>query len=141
MNKIKISFDYDGTLSRHFGGEVNLKEQEIRNLFLNLINDDNVVLYIITRRYGPENPNKLIKNEYQAVFDTLNSLGVNIPMDNIIFTNRKYKYDYINRIGIDIHLDDDIMEYKLIDKFSKAKCVHVISDDWMEKFKLFFDNK
>lgn len=128
-----ISFDFDGTLSNHFGGQNNPIKEKVQELFKQLVEDDNYNVHIITRRYGPENTDEGLGNEHEEVFDLLNNLNIVLPKENILFTNRKYKYSFVNELNIDIHLDDDIKEFELISNYSDTTPVNVSKKDWKTK--------
>lgn len=130
----KISFDFDGTLNEHFMGGRNPQECDVRKLFVELCNNENFDVYIITRRFGLENADKGLKNEHATVFDLLDVLNIQLPKEKIIFTNRQYKYSVINQLEINIHLDDDSREHELIRKFTNASSVDVQQPNWREKF-------
>ena len=130
----KISFDFDGTLNEHFFGAVNPQEDEIKKLFVELCNDDNFDVYIITRRFGPEDADKGLKDEHTTVINMLDMLNIQLPKEKIIFTNRQYKYSVINKLKIDIHLDDDNREHDLIRRFTTGSSVDVQQPNWREKF-------
>jgi len=136
MNKKKtiVSFDFDGTLNEHFLGGVNPSEDAIRQLFVQLVNDEDFDVYIITRRFGPENANKGLKDEHTTVMKMLDELNIHLPEEKIIFTNRQYKYSVINKLEVDIHLDDDSREHELIRKFTNGSSVDVQQPNWKEKF-------
>lgn len=132
--KKRVSFDFDGTLNGYFTGGINMHEDEVRALFVELIKSGEYDVYIITRRYGPEDCDKGVGNEHEPVFNLVKELKVELPKEKILFTNRKYKYSLINSLGIDIHLDDDGMEHQLIKKFSTGSSVDVENSDWRQKF-------
>ncbi len=135
MNKkTTVSFDFDGTLSEHFFGEINPEESRVRELLVELYNNDSFDVYIITRRFGSENSSKGNGNEHLKVLNLLNNLKVHLPEEKIIFTNREYKYSFINELNIDIHLDDDDREHELIKKFTSGSSVNVQDPKWREKF-------
>lgn len=131
----KVSFDVDGTLREHFFGELNPHKDEIQKLLVKLVNDESFDVYIITRRFGPNQSNKGQKNEHEVVLNLLNELNIQLPEEKIIFTNREYKYSFINNLDIDIHLDDDDREHELIKKFTKGSSVNVQHSKWIEKFE------
>lgn len=131
----KISFDVDGTINEHFFGELNPHKDEVQKLLVKLVNDEYFDVYIITRRFGPTHSNKGQKNEHQVVLNLLNKLNIQLPEEKIIFTNREYKYSVINKLNIDIHLDDDDREHELIKKFTKGSSVNVQHPNWREKFE------
>lgn len=130
-----ISFDFDGTLNEHFFGELNPHKDEVQKLLVKLVNDESFNVYIITRRFGPNQSNEGQKNEHEVVLNLLNDLNVQLPEEKIIFTNREYKYFFINKLNIDIHLDDDDREHELIKKFTKGSSVNVQGPNWREKFE------
>ena len=131
----KVSFDFDETLNEGFFGEANPHKDEVQKLFIELVNNDSFDVYIITRRFGPNSFNKGQKNEHEVVLNLLNQLNVQLPEEKIIFTNREYKYSFINELSIDIHLDDDDREHELIKKFTKGSSVNVQHHNWREKFE------
>lgn len=130
----KVSFDYDGTLGDHFYGEENPHKEEIQELLVELVNDESFDVYIITRRFGPENSSKGATSEHEVVLNLLKTLNIQLPEEKIIFTNREYKYSLINKLNIDIHLDDD-REHELIKKFTKGSSVNIQHPKWREKFE------
>lgn len=130
----KISFDFDGTLGDHFGGGFNSVKEEVQEFFKGLVESGKYDIYIITRRYGPEFSDEGLQNEHEEVFDLLKSLNITLPEENILFTNRKYKFTLINTLGIDIHLDDDSREHELIEKFTNRSSVNIQLPNWKEKF-------
>jgi hypothetical protein len=130
----KVSFDFDGTLNEHFFGDENPQEDAIKQLFVELVNNEDFDVYIITRRFGPEDADKGLKDEHTTVMNMLNSLNIQLPKEKLIFTNRQYKYSVINKLGIDIHLDDDNREHQLIQKFTNGSSVDVQQPNWREKF-------
>jgi hypothetical protein len=89
---LKVSFDYDDTLSTNRGQE----------LAKRLISEGNDV-HIVTRR-----------NIMQSgqVYKTAQELG--IPKDNVHFTNGKLKWETIKRLGIQKHYDNNSDEIKAI---------------------------
>ena len=133
-NKTTVSFDFDGTLNDYFMGEINPHKDWIRALFIELVTSDDFDVYIITRRHGPERSEEGSKNEHEKVFELINELNIEFPKEKILFTNRDYKYSYINKLKVDIHLDDEDMEHQLISKFSNGRSVDVTQPNWREKF-------
>jgi FMN phosphatase YigB (HAD superfamily) len=129
-----VSFDFDGTLEEHFDGGKNKNREGIQQLFQELVDDDGFDVYIITRRFGPEHASKGIGQEHQKVYDLLNSLNIVLAEEKILFTNRDYKYSFIHELGVDIHLDDEIRERELIDKYTSGSSVDSTQPNWREKF-------
>jgi hypothetical protein len=132
--KTKISFDYDGNLNDHFDGGKNPHKKGVQKLFKELSEDDSVDLHLITRRYGPEQASKGLKNEHQNVFDLLDELKIVLPKEKILFTNREMKYKFILNLGINIHLDDDFRDRELIEKFTQGSAVDTTQPGWRKKF-------
>lgn len=95
----KISVEFDGVLSRFFNGLSNPIEQDIQNLVKRLIDDGHDV-HIVTRRYE----NQML-SENRPVLLMAEHLG--IEPDNIHFTNRNWKWQTLDELGIDYHLDND----------------------------------
>lgn len=132
--KKKISFDMDGTLDDHFDGGLNINKIGVQNLLIKLSSDDLFDVYVITRRYGPDCLEKGAKNEHLKVFQLLNKLNIELPKENVLFTNREYKYLLIDKLEIDIHLDDDVKEHELIKKFTNRSSVNITLPNWENKF-------
>jgi hypothetical protein len=130
----KISFDYDGNLDDHFDGGKNPHKKEVQELFKKLSEDDDIDLYIITRRYGPEHSNKGLKNEHKKVYELLEELNIILPEDKIIFTNREVKYKIILNLEIIIHLDDDFRDRELVDRFTQGSSIDTTKPGWKKKF-------
>lgn len=126
----KVSFDFDGTLSEHFGGQLNPNKKDIQELFVNLCNSEKYDVYIITRRYGPKYYNKGTRNEHNKVFSLLNELKIELPEENVLFTNREYKFSFIKKLGINLHFDDDMDEHFYIKQNTNASSIDVTLDDW-----------
>ena len=122
----KISFDFDGTISRHFGGQPNPFEDDVRNIIKRLINDGHDV-HIITRRYG--NP-MMIEN--RIVYEVAEILGIN--PENIHFTNREWKYNKINELGIEYHIDDDMTDIDYIKNNCKNTTGFLLGNNGPEGF-------
>lgn len=132
--KKSVSFDFDGTLNDHFYGSPNPEKDGIKQLFKELFESEDFDVYIITRRYGPEDSEKGLGDEHTTVDNLLESLNIDLPKEKKLFTNRKYKYTLINKLGIDIHLDDDPKECELIRKFTSGSSVHVQDSSWRKDF-------
>lgn len=144
-----ISWDYDGTLDHHFGGHgKNIHIKETRDYVIRLIRRGYKV-FIITRRYGPENSNMGLKNEHLQVWKTADELG--ISRKNIIFTNREWKYSFIKSIGACMHIDDDEREKYWIERhLPGVKMIWLENPMWEnelisvidshDSFKIWFGN-
>jgi len=118
----KISFDFDGTLSRKdihfFAKEMVLTGNEV---------------WIVTSRFsdkeGIANNWNWIKGQNEKVFAAAEDIG--IPKERIIFTNMTPKIDFLKGKGFALHLDDD--EIELMDiLYSKDVCTPINANhsDW-----------
>jgi len=118
----KISFDFDGTLSRKdihsFAREMALAGHEV---------------WIVTSRYGDEegmaNNWHWIPGQNEKVFATAKDIG--IPEDRIVFTNMRPKIEFLEGKGFAFHIDDDVEELMDI-MSSKDECVPINANhsDW-----------
>jgi hypothetical protein len=109
---MRISFDFDGTLEDEFGGvPVNEQKLEIQSLAKRYISEGHDVM-ILTKRYGPENDDKGLKNEHLEVYNLAKELGI----EKVYFTNREMKFSHIIILQIDRHFENDDYEVNLINK-------------------------
>jgi hypothetical protein len=114
---MRISFDFDGTLVDEFGGyPSNSQKDEVQGLAKKYLSEGHEVM-IITKRFGPENADKGIKNEHLEVQELAKKLGIK----TIHFTNREMKFSYIINLGIDRHFENDDYEVQLINQVCKEK--------------------
>lgn len=111
-NRLRISFDYDGTLDNGNG--------MIRKMARKFQMDGHEV-YIITTRRTHINGMKLDNSE---VFRAAQSIC--IPESRVVFTEYEWKADTLNRLGIDIHFDDNEDEFEEYDKSEHCGCNIVI---------------
>lgn len=118
---IKISIDFDGTLS----------EKEVQDFALTLMNQKNAEVWIVTRRYEKiEDYTEEIINqwkikdllkEFNYLFEVANKIG--IPRERIIFTNMQWKYFTMNKEKFHVHIDDDPTEISLISTYSPTTAI------------------
>jgi len=114
---MRISFDFDGTLVDEFGGHPsNSQKDEVQGLAKKYLIEGHEVM-IITKRFGPENADKGIKNEHLEVQELAKKLGIK----TIHFTNREMKFSYIINLGIDRHFENDDYEVQLINQACEEK--------------------
>ncbi len=114
---MKISFDFDGTLVDEFGGHPsNSQKDEVQGLAKKYLSLGHEVI-IITKRFGPENADKGIKNEHLEVQELAKKLGI----ETIHFTNREMKFSYIINLGVDRHFENDDYEVQLINQVCKER--------------------
>lgn len=96
---MKVSFDFDGTLTNQQGKDL---------LASHIAKGDEV--YIITRRR---------KSFNEPVYDLAKEY--NIPRNHVIFTNGEMKWKEILRLNIELHYDNNPDELKLIDENTEAE--------------------
>ncbi len=114
---MRISFDFDGTLVDEFGGHPsNIQKDEVQGLAKKYLSEGHEVM-IITKRFGPENADKGIKNEHLEVQELAKKLGI----ETIHFTNREMKFSYIINLGVDRHFENDDYEVQLINQACKER--------------------
>jgi phosphoserine phosphatase len=114
---MRISFDFDGTLVDEFGGyPSNSQKDEVQGLAKKYLSEGHEVM-IITKRFGPENADKGIKNEHLEVQELAKKLGIK----TIHFTNREMKFSYIINLGVDRHFENDDYEVQLINQVCKER--------------------
>ncbi len=114
---MRISFDFDGTLVDEFGGHPsNSQKDEVQELAKKYLSEGHEVM-IITKRFGPENADKGIKNEHLEVQELAKKLGI----ETIHFTNREMKFSYIINLGVDRHFENDDYEVQLINQVCKER--------------------
>lgn len=135
MKKL-ISFDFDGTLVDEFGGyPMNSQKDEVQSFVKKYLSEGHDVI-IITKRFGPENSDKGIRNEHLEVQNLANKLGIK----KIYFTNREMKFSYIINLGVDMHFENDEYEVQLINQACseyKHNCLVVPVEDpyWRDLVK------
>jgi len=124
---MKVSFDFDSTLSR----------KDVQEFAKELVNEGHEV-WIVTSRFDDESAMKKnwhwIKGQNQKLFDVAEDCG--IKKENIHFTCMESKSIFIKNKGFAFHLDDD--DFELMDIFeSKDKCraIHVDHFEWKETCK------
>ncbi len=99
---MKISFDFDSSLS----------ENKIQCIF-SLIQTGGGSCCIITSR-----------NKNESNFDLLGvAKQLNIPNENIHYTEGSFKWRKINELKIDVHIDDVPEECELIIKNTKCTAI------------------
>ena len=114
--KMKISFDFDGVLDTEKGQE----------FFKSLIHANFLAdpmgapfnLVIVTTRHEDRNNEEILR--------TAANLGMEVSklIPKIIFTNGQWKWETIEKLGIDLHIDDNLDEVHLInEKCSSAQAV------------------
>lgn len=121
---MKVSFDFDGTLSR----------KDVQGFAKELINMG-IDVWIVTSRTSTEDAKKKawwwVEKQNDYLFEVANECG--IPKEKIVFTGQVEKVVYLTDRDFVFHLDDD--EYELIQIMdSKISCVplNVGHFEWKE---------
>lgn len=109
MKQKRISFDFDGTLDKEW-------VQELAKTFIK--NDD--LVFVITSRSSDSN----IRNK--DLYDICKKL--NIKKHQIFFTDGADKTGEIIRLNIDVHFENDILEFLEL-KNDGINCVLVDTDN------------
>jgi len=99
LNKLRISFDFDGVLSTNKGQEIAKQELERGNTVL-----------VVTKRSPFKNADE--------VFSVCDLIG--IKRENIHFTNGSWKWKQIDHLMTDIHYDDQTEEIDRINKYTNV---------------------
>lgn len=120
----KVSFDFDGTLSR----------KDVQEFAKQLVDEGHDV-WIVTSRYSDQNA-KLkawwwIIDQNKNLYDVAEECG--IKKEHIHFTNGEDKIVFLKEKNFVFHLDDDDVELMVI-LWSKDKCVplNVGHFEWKE---------
>jgi hypothetical protein len=103
---IRLSLDFDGTLR---------DDSIIQEIARNLMNREDVELFITTRRYS-HNDETVEVYKASEVF--------NIPRENCTFCNRQMKASFLVDNDIDIHIDDDLSEFVYQGLTDKCKIIY-----------------
>ena len=119
---MKVSFDFDGTLSR----------KDVQEYAKSLVNSG-VEVWIVTSRFDDENAMKKnwhwIKGQNKNLFNVAEECG--IKLDNIQFTCMESKSIFLKDKGFIFHLDDDVDELMdILDSKDGCKPVNVDHFDW-----------
>lgn len=100
---MKISFDYDGTLADDFDGSTNYEKDKVIAK-LKELQSENHEIFIVTKRFSPNNAHKGLVNEHIDVLRLAAELK--IPGTKVIFTDRKFKADKLIELTIDQHFEN-----------------------------------
>jgi len=127
---MRVSFDFDGTLSDHFDGALNPSREAVVSELKRLVSLEHDV-FIVTKRYSPEKSRHGLVNEHIEPLSLAAYLG--IPRDRVVFTDRALKADKLHSMGVGLHFDD--CEYELeyfLRRYpdSKMGFALVSSDPW-----------
>jgi len=126
---MKISFDFDGTLSDEFDGSVNEQKEEIQKICKDYVKRGHDV-YIITKRFGPHYANYGKGDEHVEVFELADELG--IPHHKVYFTDREWKTKIISSLEIEMHFENSENEVIMISKMGGVTVVPVEDPYWRD---------
>lgn len=124
-NRPQISFDFDGTLR---------DDPKVQDLAIELIDDPDVDVWVITRRYKGKYSGKESKEVYEQAeyFEVIE--------ERIIFTDREYKSPTLIRLGIDLHIDDDPTECIMQPVGGLNRIICTKDPRWLERAKGFIED-
>jgi pyruvate-formate lyase-activating enzyme len=98
---MKVSFDFDGTLSR----------KDIQEFTKFLVKEGHEV-WIVTSRFDDKTATERawwwIKDQNESLFKVAKECAIN--KNNIVFTCSETKIKFLEGRGFDFHLDDDDIE-------------------------------
>lgn len=122
-NKFKISFDFDGTMSR----------KDIRKYAKKLIEEGHDV-WIVTSRCATEPALERgwhwVERQNQELYDVAEEIG--IPRERIIFTEHVDKIEYLQGKEFLFHIDDDADELlEIVKSMDPCKVVNAEHSDWL----------
>lgn len=104
---MRISFDFDGTLADDFDGTFNEQKDKVIAK-LQELKKENHEIFIVTKRYSPDNSGKGSINEHIDPLRLAAELG--LSGKNVIFTNRELKAATLQNLSIDMHFDNSDVE-------------------------------
>lgn len=127
MKKVKVSFDFDGTLSRsdvqQFAKELISKGYEVWIVTSRASNEDAEIC-------NPPVKDRIFKAN-EELFKVAGDVG--IKREHIIFTNFEWKVGYLENNNFIFHLDDDTDELMVImENGDSCKPVNVEHFEWRE---------
>ena len=129
MEKLKVSFDFDGTLTR----------PHIQEYAKELIERD-IEVWITTSRFNDAQAEIMNDGLYPTHNNDLWKIAeqIGISPKNVYFTNLEKKFIYIRKTNFIFHLDDDMLELYLIQKYSKKTVpIKVTKSQWRQKCEKF----
>ncbi len=116
--QIKVSFDFDSTLDK----------ESVQRYAAKLISEG-IEVWITTSRFA-DKENDWATDWNDDLYKVADSLG--IPRKRIRFTNMIDKYKYFEEGDFLWHLDDDWVENRLINQYTKTKAIsHIGSGNWI----------
>jgi len=124
---MKVSFDFDGTLSR----------KDVQEFAKNLVQSGYEV-WIVTSRIATEPALAKgwhwIERQNQELYDVAENVG--IKKENIIFTEFVDKIEFLKGKNFLFHIDDDVDELMaILSSKDNCKTVNVEHSEWKETCK------
>ncbi len=124
---MKVSFDFDSTLSR----------KDVQEFAKELVGEGHEV-WIVTSRFsdeaGKEKNWHWIEGQNQKLFDVAEYCG--IKKENIHFTCMESKSIFLKGKGFIFHLDDDDIELMdILESRDTCRAIHVDHFEWKETCK------
>lgn len=121
---MKVSFDFDGTLSR----------KDVQDFAKSLV-DRGYDVWIVTSRIATEPALKKgwhwIERQNQELYDVAENVG--IKRENIVFTEFVDKVEFLKGKGFVFHIDDDTDELMaILSSKDSCKTVNVEHFEWKE---------
>ena len=115
-----VSFDFDGTLTQG-------KISEFAKLLIRM----GINVYVVTYRYNELLKHKWVHNPTNDdMYSVTDSIG--IKRENIIFTNFRDKYHYLNDANILFHIDDCSDQLHGLFVNTEIDTVNAIKDDCID---------
>lgn len=137
MEKLKCSFDFDGTL----------EHKPIQEYARELMGREEIEVWITTTRFGDD-------EKYKRFFDTTTNVDLTnndlwdiaedlgIPKERIHFTDMKDKWPYIKEMGFLWHIDDDWVENRqILSNTSTLAISSFNSPNWKHKCERIIKKK
>ena len=129
----KVSFDFDGTLSR----------KDVQKFAKELVEEGHEV-WIVTSRFSNEAVAEKgwywIREQNAKLFEVADECGIN--RENIHFTNQNPKVIFLKDKDFLFHLDDDIFELMdIMDSKDKCKPLNVDHMSWDLNCREIVDEK
>ena len=128
---MKVSFDFDGTLSEPYVQE-----------YARILVEEGIEVWIVTSRF--ENADKYkeffgtptLEYNHSDLWQVANEIG--ISLENIHFTNMTEKSEFLKDRDFIWHLDDDYIENRAIPRDAKIPSISV-SGNWKSKCERLLD--
>ncbi len=129
---MKVSFDFDSTLSR----------KDVQEFAKQLVDEGHEV-WIVTSRFDDESAMSKnwhwIKGQNKRLFDVADECG--IKHENIKFTCMESKSIFLKDKGFIFHLDDDDIELMdILESKDSCRPIHVDHFEWKETCKSILKN-